>query len=48
MNEDIIVLKKVKNLFNALTRDENIVFYGADEITKTLVKKIKKMQLCQR
>ena len=42
MNEDIIESEQIQNLFNVLTREENSVFYGANEITKTLVKKIKK------
>ena len=42
MIEDIVELKQVKNLFNVLIRDENNVFYGASQITKNLVRKIKK------
>lgn len=41
MSEDILELKQARNLFSALTRNENINFYGADEIPKTLIGKIK-------
>ena len=42
MSEDKIKLKHVRNIFTALTRDENSIFYGADRITNTLVWKVKK------
>ena len=42
MNEDIIESEQIQNLFNILTKDENSVLYGANEITKTLVKKLKR------
>ena len=32
MSEDIIELKLVRNLFNALSREENSVFYGVDDL----------------
>ena len=35
MSGDIIELKQVKNI-QCLTRNENSVFYGPNEITKTL------------
>ena len=35
-------LKQATNLFNALTRKERSIFYCADRITKSLVKKVKK------
>ena len=35
-------LKQATNLFNALTRKERSIFYGADRITKSLVRKVKK------
>ena len=42
MIDDNIKLKQTRNLLNALTRDENRVFYGGGRITKTLINKIKK------
>ena len=43
MNEDIVELKQAKHL--ALTRNENSVFYGMDEITKSLIGKFLKISL---
>ena len=42
MSEDKIKLKQARNLFNALTRNEKSIFYGADRIINNLVKKAKK------
>ena len=42
MSEKKIKLKHVRNIFTALTRDENSIFYGVARITNTLVKKVKK------
>lgn len=41
MRKYFVKLKQVKNLFNALTRGENSLFYSADQIRKNLVRKIK-------
>ena len=38
MSEDIIELKQVRNLFNALSREENSVFYGVDDIIQFVAK----------
>ena len=35
-------LKQTRNHFNALTRNDNSVFYGNDRITKTLINKAEK------
>ena len=42
MSENIVELKQAKSLFNDLIRNKDSVFYGADEITKTLIGYIKK------
>ena len=34
-------LKQVKNLFKALTKNENSVFYGENDLTKNLIRIIK-------
>ena len=39
ITEDKIQLKQARNIFNALTRNENSIYYDADRIIKTLVKK---------
>ena len=38
MSEDIVELKQVKKLFNALFREENSVFYGVDDIIQFVAK----------
>ena len=45
MIEDIINLKQVKNLFNALIWDKNSFLFGTNKITNNLLKKIKKLGL---
>ena len=42
MSEDKIKFKQARNFFNSLSRDENSIFEGAEGITNTLVKKVKK------
>ena len=37
MSEDILELKKARNLFSIQNGNENTIFYGADEIPKTLI-----------
>ena len=43
-----IKLKQTRNLFNALTRNDNCVFYGADRITKSRINKDKKSDYPKR
>ena len=40
MSQDIMKLQKLKNLFNVLIKDKKCMFYGADKITKILIKLI--------
>ena len=42
MDDKKAKLKQVRNLYNALTRNENRVFYDTDRITKRLTNKAKK------
>lgn len=42
MSKHKFKLKQATNFFNALTRKERSIFYGADRITKSLVRKVKK------
>ena len=45
ITEDKKKLKQTKNLFNALTRSENSVFYGADRIKKKKINNANKVWL---
>ena len=42
MSKHKFKLKQPTNFFNALTRKERSIFYSADRITKSLVRKVKK------
>lgn len=46
MSEDIIELKQVRNLFNALSREENSVFYGVDDIIQFVAKSEVDLRYC--
>lgn len=37
MSEDILELQQARNLFSTQNGNENTIFYGADEIPKTLI-----------
>ena len=37
MSEDILELKQARNFFSTQTGNENTIFYGADEIPKSLI-----------
>ena len=42
MDDKETKLKQTKNLFNALTRNENRIFYSADRIRRNLLIKARK------